>query len=69
MHVYQNTYTNYITAKTKRTQEGDKTKTDAWKTVEELGMASITDGCTTEQIKWFCEKHKLTYYALTQTTT
>jgi len=32
--------------------------------VEELGMTSITDGCSTEQIKQFCEKHKITYYAL-----
>ena len=34
------------------------------KIVEELGMISITDGCDTEQIKRFCEKHKITYYAL-----
>ena len=27
-------------------------------------MESITDGCSTEQIKQFCEKHKITYYAL-----
>ena len=34
------------------------------KIVEELGMASITDGCCTEQIIKFCEIHKITYYAL-----
>jgi len=34
------------------------------KIVEQLGMASITDGCTTEQIIKFCEIHKITYYAL-----
>ena len=34
------------------------------KIVEELGMVSITDGCDTEQIKKFCEMHKITYYAL-----
>ena len=31
------------------------------KIVEELGMNSITDGCNTEQIKRFCEIHKITY--------
>ena len=27
-------------------------------------MESITDGCNTEQVKRFCEIHKITYYAL-----
>jgi hypothetical protein len=34
------------------------------KIVDELGMESITDGCNTEQVKQFCEIHKITYYAL-----
>ena len=34
------------------------------KIVEELGMKSIDDGCSTEQIRGFCNNHKITYYAL-----
>ena len=34
------------------------------KIVEELGMKSIDDGCNTEQIRKFCNNHKITYYAL-----